>query len=273
MAIPLRQWSICAPRWPTRPGSEDIEIDLAEALAGAGRTQEATSYFTTLWEAEPGSGIINLQLARLAARQGNESEALERYRASIYGNWEGDGTVRRRSVRLELIDYLIDRHRYSQAQGELIIAAGNAPDDPAIKLQIAALMEKAGDAERREPDLQDNPAARSRTTCRRSRARREPHLPWATSSRRAITWISPWPIRPRPANRRRPARTFMTCAIAPSTFCCCILRRRSALSPRHSGSCATAIWSLNGCVAVESCSPAQRANSWAAGPAGAASVR
>jgi tetratricopeptide (TPR) repeat protein len=128
------------------PGRKDIEIDLAEALAGAGRTQEATSYFTTLWEAEPGSGIINLQLARLAARQGNEGEALERYRASIYGNWEGDGTTRRREVRLELIDYLIDRRRFTQAQGELIIAAGNAPDDPAAKLPIAALMEKANAA-------------------------------------------------------------------------------------------------------------------------------
>ncbi len=128
------------------PGERNIEIDLAEALAAAGRTQEATSYFTTLWEAEPGSGIINLQLARLAARQGDESEALERYRASIYGNWEGDGTIRRREVRMELINYLIDRKRFTQARGELIIAAGNAPDDPAIKLQIAALMEKAGDA-------------------------------------------------------------------------------------------------------------------------------
>ena len=128
------------------PSQRNIQIDLAEALAGAGRTQEATSYFSTLWEAEPGSGIINLQLARLAARQGKESEALDRYRASIYGNWEGDGTIRRREVRLELIDYLIDRHRFIQAQGELIIAAGNAPDDPATKLPIAALMEKAGDA-------------------------------------------------------------------------------------------------------------------------------
>jgi tetratricopeptide (TPR) repeat protein len=128
------------------PGQRSIEIDLAEALAGAGRTQEATSYFTTLWEGEPGSGIINLQLARLAARQGKEGEALDHYRASIYGNWEGDGTVRRREVRLELINYLIDTHRSAQARGELIIAAGNAPDDPAAKLPIAALMEKAGDA-------------------------------------------------------------------------------------------------------------------------------
>jgi len=128
------------------PGRKDIEIGLAEALAAAGRTQEATSYFTTLSEAEPGSGIINLQLARLAVRQGKESDALERYRASIYGNWEGDGSTRRRDVRMELINYLIDTHRLTQAQSELTIAAGNAPDDSAIKLPIAALMEKAGDA-------------------------------------------------------------------------------------------------------------------------------
>jgi tetratricopeptide (TPR) repeat protein len=128
------------------PGQQNIQVELAEALAEAGRTQEATSYFTTLWEAEPGSGIINLQLARLAARQGNQSEAQERYRAAIYGNWEGDGTIRRRTVRLELINYLIDIHRYVQARGELIIASGNAPDDPAVKIPIAALMEKAGDS-------------------------------------------------------------------------------------------------------------------------------
>jgi tetratricopeptide (TPR) repeat protein len=127
------------------PGQRSIEIELAEALAGAGRIQEATSYFNTLWEAEPGSGIINLQLARLAAREGNQIEALDHYRASIYGTWEGDGTTRRRDVRIELIDYLIGIHRYDQARSELIIAAGNSPDDPALRIQIAKLMEKAGD--------------------------------------------------------------------------------------------------------------------------------
>jgi tetratricopeptide (TPR) repeat protein len=127
------------------PGQRSIEVELAEALAGAGRTQEATSYFNTLWEAEPGSGIINLQLARLAVRQNNQPEALEHYRASIYGTWEGDGTVRRRAVRLELINYLISVQRFDQARSELLIASGNAPDDPEVKLQIATLMEKAQD--------------------------------------------------------------------------------------------------------------------------------
>ncbi len=127
------------------PGQRSIEVELAEALAGAGRTQEATSYFNTLWEAEPGSGIINLQLARLAVRQNNQPDALEHYRASIYGTWEGDGTVRRRAVRLELINYLISVQRFDQARSELLIASGNAPDDPEVKLQIATLMEKAQD--------------------------------------------------------------------------------------------------------------------------------
>jgi tetratricopeptide (TPR) repeat protein len=127
------------------PGQRGIEVELAEALAGAGRIQEAISYFNTLWEVEPGSGIINLQLARLAVRQKDQENALQHYRAAIYGTWEGDGTVRRREVRLELIDYLLGMHRFNQARSELLIASGNAPDDPDLKLQIAALMEKAGD--------------------------------------------------------------------------------------------------------------------------------
>jgi Tfp pilus assembly protein PilF len=127
------------------PGHTEIEVELAEALADAGRTQEATSYFNTLWEAEPGNGTINLQLARLAARQDLQSEAQQYYRASIYGTWEGDGSVRRRQVRLELINYLIATSKFDQARSELLIVAGNAPNDPSILLPIAALMEKAGD--------------------------------------------------------------------------------------------------------------------------------
>ncbi len=127
------------------PGHKEIEVELAEALAEAGRTQEATSYFNTLWEAEPGNGTINLQLARLAAKQNLQGEALQYYRAAIYGTWEGDGSVKRRQVRLELIEYLIAAGRFDQARSELLIAAGNAPDDPSIRLSIAGLMEKAGD--------------------------------------------------------------------------------------------------------------------------------
>jgi tetratricopeptide (TPR) repeat protein len=118
------------------------EIELAEALAQAGRTQEAVAYFNTLRDQEPGSGIVNLQLARLAVRQNQEAQAISDYQTALDGTWEGDGYERRRDVRLEMARYLIQVHQFSRARTELLIAAGNAPDKPALKLEIAGLLEQ-----------------------------------------------------------------------------------------------------------------------------------
>lgn len=125
------------------PGDRSIEIKLATALANAGRMQEAAAYFNTLREAEPGNGMINLQLARLAVKQDNQTLALQNYQAALDGTWQGDGYVRRREVRLEMARYLIENHHYDQARLQLITAAGNAPDDPNVKIEIAGLMEEA----------------------------------------------------------------------------------------------------------------------------------
>ena len=126
------------------PGQRQIEIALASALASAGRIAEATAYFNTLREVEPGNGLINLQLARLAARSGNEDAAKSYYHAAIYGNWEGDGYMRRRDTRLELARYLISKGHYEQARSELLIAAGNAPaTDLEVQSLIAGLLVEA----------------------------------------------------------------------------------------------------------------------------------
>ncbi|TCK75722.1 tetratricopeptide repeat protein [Acidipila rosea] len=125
------------------PSNRGLQIELAEALAASGRTQEALAYFNTLLESEPGNGMINLQLARLAARQGSTNVALEHYESAMDGTWQGDGYVRRREVRLEMARYLIGLKRYDEARSQLLVAAGNAPDDVAVKLQIADLLEQA----------------------------------------------------------------------------------------------------------------------------------
>ena len=125
--------------------NRQTEIDLAMALGQAGRTVEATAYFNTLWDTAPGDAIINLQLARLAVKAGNEAQAVRHYEAAIDGTWQGNGFDRRREVRLELARYYISRHELDRARTQLLIAASNAPDDPAIKLGIGALLEKAGD--------------------------------------------------------------------------------------------------------------------------------
>ena len=128
------------------PSQRSTEIKLAEALASAGRIQEATVYFNALLESEQGNGLINLQLARLTARQGNPNEAIGDYQKAIYGNWEGDGYVRRREVRLELVNYLIEHQLFDQARSELLVASGNAPgDDISVQLDIARRMEQAQD--------------------------------------------------------------------------------------------------------------------------------
>ena len=128
------------------PSQRSTGIKLAQALASAGRVQEATVYFNALLESEQGNGFINLQLAKLAARQGNRSEAIQDYQRAIYGNWEGDGYVRRREVRFELINFLISQGLLEQARTELLVAQGNAPeDDVSLELEIARTMEQAVD--------------------------------------------------------------------------------------------------------------------------------
>jgi tetratricopeptide (TPR) repeat protein len=120
------------------------QVELASALAQAGHLQEAAVYFNTLWEKEPGNGNINLQLARLAARQGQTAAALDHYHAAIYGVWEGDGTIRRRQVRLELVRYLIQQNRFGDARDELLIAAGNDTTTPGL-MEVAGMLAEAHD--------------------------------------------------------------------------------------------------------------------------------
>jgi tetratricopeptide (TPR) repeat protein len=126
------------------PSQHDYELLLAQALGDAGHTEESYNYFLGLWETQPGDGLINLRLARLAAAKRDMQNAINYYRASIYGTWEGDGVERRREVRLELARYLLAHHDLSSARTELLIAAGNAPDDVSVALTIAPLLEQAG---------------------------------------------------------------------------------------------------------------------------------
>ena len=107
--------------------------------------REAFNYFSGLWDTEPGDGFINLQLARLGAKRRDYAQAVNNYRAAIYGTWEGDGAVRRRDVRLELAQYLLQNHDVPAARAELIVAEGNADQDPALDLRLGNLFQQAGD--------------------------------------------------------------------------------------------------------------------------------
>ena len=127
------------------PDDHANQLLLAEALAASGRTEEANNYFLNLWSARPGDGFINLQLARLARRRGETQQAIEYYRAAIYGDWQGDGLERRRDVRLELAAYFAQGDDISAARTELLILAGNAPDNAPLDLLIGDKLMGIGD--------------------------------------------------------------------------------------------------------------------------------
>jgi tetratricopeptide (TPR) repeat protein len=127
------------------PGTRSYQFLLAQALGEAGHTEESYQYFLTLWDAEPGNGLINLQIARLAAQRKDRQAAVNFYRASIYGTWEGDGVARRAEVRLELARYLIQGGNLEAARLELLIAGGNAPDNYDRDMAVASLLQQTQD--------------------------------------------------------------------------------------------------------------------------------
>lgn len=121
-----------------------FRLRLAQALMEADRTSEARAYLLTLLEAQPGNGQVNLELARLAAGDGDVPGALRYYHGAIEGAWVDAAEGRRRSVRTELAEFLVNQRALVQAQAELIVLQGDLPPDPAVQVRVADLMIEAG---------------------------------------------------------------------------------------------------------------------------------
>lgn len=123
------------------------QLDLAEALIGLKKTNEAYAYLVNLWEREPENGLVNLELARIAVQRGETEQALRYYHNAIYAIWPGDQEVQRRNARLELIEYLLSINAKTQAQAELIALAENLGEDPAMHARVGDLFMQAQDYE------------------------------------------------------------------------------------------------------------------------------
>jgi tetratricopeptide (TPR) repeat protein len=123
------------------------QLNLAEALLGLKRTDEAYAYLINLWEREPENGRVNLELARIAAQKGATEQALRYYHNAIYAAWPGDQEVERRETRLELIEFLLSINAQTQAQSELIALAANLTGDASMHAHVADLFLRAQDYE------------------------------------------------------------------------------------------------------------------------------
>lgn len=123
------------------------QLELAEALVGLKRTNEAYAYLINLWEQEPENGLVNLELARIAVQRAETEEALRHYHNAIYAIWPGDHEVQRQNARLELIEYLLSINAKTRAQAELIALAENLADDPSQHVRVGDLFGQAQDYE------------------------------------------------------------------------------------------------------------------------------
>lgn len=128
-----------------------IELQLAKALAAAGRLSEARAYLLRLWEDEPGNGTFNLELARLAADSHMMSEAVQYYHNAIYGQWDDDPAGHRLQARLELAEFLLSIGQNAQAQTELTALSPDLPRDPVLETKVAELLLKTGEYEHAAP--------------------------------------------------------------------------------------------------------------------------
>ena len=125
----------------------DYQLNLAEALIGAGRTVEAYSYLVNLWERQPENGLVNLELARIAAQREQKEQAQRYYHNAIYAVWPGDQEDKRRETRFELIEYLLSINAKAQAQAELIALQENLGEDPVQQKRVGDLFLRAQDYE------------------------------------------------------------------------------------------------------------------------------
>ena len=123
------------------------QLNLAQALVGLKRNNEAYAYLINLWEREPENGLVNLELARIAAQRGQTEQALRYYHNAIYATWRSEQEVERQNARLELIEYLLSINANTQAQSELIALAANLGDDPTLHRRVGDLYLQAQDYE------------------------------------------------------------------------------------------------------------------------------
>lgn len=123
------------------------QLNLAQALIGLKRIDEADAYLINLWEREPENGLVNLELARSAAHQGETEQALRYYHNAIYAAWPGDQEIQRRDARLELVEFLLGINAKAQAQSELIALAANLDAEPAPHVRTGDMFLRVQDYE------------------------------------------------------------------------------------------------------------------------------
>ena len=129
--------------------NQDYRLALGRALASQGSEKEALGTLLQLRQSAPENGELNLEVARLTADTGNIREATRFYHSALYGVWPIEqADKRRREVRAELIEYLLDNGDTTTALSELLAFTPDIRDTAKERTQAGQWFLKVGDASR-----------------------------------------------------------------------------------------------------------------------------
>jgi len=124
--------------------SDEYRLALGLALVHVERVDEGGIYLREVLRNRPESGPANLGLAEVYAGAGRIDEAVTYYHRALYGVWPPGATGRRVETRLELVSELGRARRNRQAQAELLSAMAEMPADPTIRQRVGRLLLEFG---------------------------------------------------------------------------------------------------------------------------------
>lgn len=127
------------------------ELKLIDALTAAGKRDEAEPLLVELLQRESNNAGANVAMARLMASKGEVADAASYYHRALYGVWPGNSDRSRRSVRMELIEFLVKSGRTRELLAELLPLEQEGEEgngDMAFKKRIAHLFLLAGSPSR-----------------------------------------------------------------------------------------------------------------------------
>lgn len=128
--------------------NDDYRLDLAEALVGLNRVDEAYAYLINVRDRQPDNGVVNLEMARIAVEKKQNEQAVRFYHNAINATWPGDQETERRKAQLELVDYLLRTNERTEAEAVLIALGANAGEDAAQQEQLGQLFLRVQDNDR-----------------------------------------------------------------------------------------------------------------------------
>jgi len=130
-------------------------LALAGALLRAGDHAAALDVLLRLRESVPEDVAVNATLAHLEAARGNVDAAVRYYQAAILALWPPARIDDRRTLRVELIEFLLDHGSPERALAEALKLSGEIPDDPSSHVRAGELLLRAGSPARALDQFRD----------------------------------------------------------------------------------------------------------------------